>query len=193
MNNTPGLRRLPRPGPEVFSILAIPHFLVESVFFYQFCMRAILYNNAIFYNKNFITVFCHRKPMRYDDTSQIFAFFEQIHSNFFFCNRIQMTRCLIQYQNLRFSQRNITQEKLAEQVGISVVYLSKIENGRVYPTLETLSNICTELDTELAEILTNTEIARKDYANDRVVELFNSCSMRVKPIALALLEDLSKL
>ena len=90
-------------------------------------------------------------------------------------------------------ERNITQEKLAEQVGISVVYLSKIENGRVYPTLETLSNICTELDTELAEILTNTEIARKDYANDRVVELFNSCSMRVKPIALALLEDLSKL
>ena len=93
----------------------------------------------------------------------------------------------------RRQERNITQEKLAEQVGISVVYLSKIENGRVYPTLETLSNICTELDTELAEILINTEIARKDYANDRVVELFNSCSMRVKPIALALLEDLSKL
>lgn len=33
-------------------------------------------------------------------------------------------------------ERNITQEKLAEQVGISVVYLSKIENGRVYPTLK---------------------------------------------------------
>ena len=78
--------------------------------------------------------------------------------------------------------------------GISVVYLSKIENGRSISHLgNTLSNICTELDTELAEILTNTEIARKDYANDRVVELFNSCSMRVKPIALALLEDLSKL
>ena len=44
-------------------------------------------------------------------------------------------------------ETGITQEKLAEQVGISVVYLSKIENGRVYPTLETLSNICTELDT----------------------------------------------
>ena len=33
----------------------------------------------------------------------------------------------------------------------------------------------------------------KAYANDRVLELFNSCSMRVKPIALSLLEDLSKL
>ena len=92
----------------------------------------------------------------------------------------------IQTQRL---EKGITQEKLAEQVGISVVYLSKIEN----PTLETLSNICTELDTELAAILTNTEVARKDYANDRVVELFNACSLRVKPIALALLEDLSKL
>ena len=97
--------------------------------------------------------------------------------------------------------RNITfyfkakryQEKLAEQVGISVVYLSKIENGRVYPTLETLSNICTELDTELAEVLSNTEMERKDYANDRVLELFNACSVRVKPIALSLLEELAKL
>ena len=93
----------------------------------------------------------------------------------------------------RRKEKRITQEKLAEKAGISVVYLSKIENGRVYPTLETLSNICTELDIELAEILTNTEIARRDYANDRVLELFNACSMRVKPIALALLEDLSKL
>ncbi len=96
----------------------------------------------------------------------------------------------IQTQRL---EKGITQEKLAERAGISVVYLSKIENGRVYPTLETLSNICTELDIELAEILTNTEIARKDYANERVLELFNSCSIRVKPIALSLLEELSKL
>ena len=77
----------------------------------------------------------------------------------------------------RRQEQNITQEKLAERVGISVVYLSKIENGRVYPTLETLSNICTELDTELSAILSNTEIARKDYANERVLELFNSCSL----------------
>ena len=93
----------------------------------------------------------------------------------------------------RRQEQNITQEKLAERVGISVVYLSKIENGRVYPTLETLSNICTELDTELSAILSNTEIARKDYANERVLELSNSCSIRVKPIALSLLEELSKL
>ena len=93
----------------------------------------------------------------------------------------------------RRQEQNITQEKLAERVGISVFYLSKIENGRVYPTLETLSNICTELDTELSAILSNTEIARKDYANERVLELFNSCSIRVKPIALSLLEELSKL
>ena len=96
---------------------------------------------------------------------------------------------------IRLARRDagLTQEKLAEQVGISVVYLSKIENGRVYPTLETLSNICTELDTELAEVLSNTEMERKDYANDRVLELFNSCSVRVKPIALSLLEELAKL
>ena len=93
----------------------------------------------------------------------------------------------------RRKELGITQEDAAERVGITVVYLSKIENGRVYPTLETLSNICTELDTELAEVLSNTEMERKDYANDRVLELFNSCSVRVKPIALSLLEELAKL
>lgn len=93
----------------------------------------------------------------------------------------------------RRQEQGITQEKLAERAGISTVYLSKIENGRVYPTLETLSNICAELDTEISAILTNTEIARKDYANDRVLELFNACSIRVKPIALSILEELSKL
>ena len=46
---------------------------------------------------------------------------------------------------------------------------------------------------KLSAILSNTEIARKDYANERVLELFNSCSIRVKPIALSLLEELSKL
>ena len=51
-------------------------------------------------------------------------------------------------KRIQLSRQNkgITQEKLAERAGISVVYLSKIENGRVYPTLETLSNLCTELD-----------------------------------------------
>ena len=50
-------------------------------------------------------------------------------------------------KRIQLSRQNkgITQEKLAERAGISVVYLSKIENGRVYPTLETLSNLCTEL------------------------------------------------
>lgn len=98
-------------------------------------------------------------------------------------------------KRIQLSRQNkgITQEKLAERAGISVVYLSKIENGRVYPTLETLSNLCTELDTELSAILSNTEVARKDYAHDRVLELFNACSIRVKPIALSLLEELSKL
>ena len=84
-------------------------------------------------------------------------------------------------------------QKKRQERSITQVYLSKIENGRVYPTLETLSNICTELDTELAEVLSNTEMERKDYANDRVLELFNACSVRVKPIALSLLEELAKL
>lgn len=38
----------------------------------------------------------------------------------------------------RRKELGITQEDAAERAGITVVYLSKIENGRVHPTLDLL-------------------------------------------------------
>ena len=40
---------------------------------------------------------------------------------------------------------NLTQEQLAEIIGIDVVSLSKIETGRNYPTSENLEKICNAL------------------------------------------------
>lgn len=48
-------------------------------------------------------------------------------------------------QELRKS-RKLTQEKLAEIIGIDVVSLSKIETGRNYPTSENLEKIAKVLD-----------------------------------------------
>ena len=91
-------------------------------------------------------------------------------------------------------ERNkMTQEQVAELVDITIVYLSKIENGKVRPTLDTLSAICSALDCDLGEILLNVTSESCRYQNEYVIKIFNACSAHVKPIALNLLEQLSKL
>ena len=50
---------------------------------------------------------------------------------------------------------NITQEVLAEKADITVVYLSKIENGKVHPSLETLHNVCMPISLDLGIALGN--------------------------------------
>ena len=88
---------------------------------------------------------------------------------------------------------NLTQEALAEQVSLSTVYLSRIENGKVFPTLETLATLCSALGISLGWLFSGIEVEKEDYGNDQVVALFQSCKGRVKPIALNILRDLSEL
>lgn len=89
--------------------------------------------------------------------------------------------------------RYFTQEQLSEKAEITTVYLSKIENGHVHPTLDLLDSICSILDCDLGEILLDVSPRSKNYQNEKVIELFNACSPQVKPIALELLAKLSSL
>lgn len=93
----------------------------------------------------------------------------------------------------RREELKFTQELLAEKADITSVYLSKIENGKVRPTLDTLSEICAVIELDLGNLLLNSVSESGHYQTDRVVQIFNSCSPKVKPIALDLLEQLSKL
>ena len=88
---------------------------------------------------------------------------------------------------------NITQEVLAEKADITVVYLSKIENGKVHPSLETLYDVCTPISLELGVALGNAVTESDKYQCDEISTLFQSLSAPVKPIALELLKQLSKI
>lgn len=43
-------------------------------------------------------------------------------------------------------KKNISQEELAEMIGISPVHLSRIENGHVMPKIDILVELCTKLE-----------------------------------------------
>lgn len=90
-------------------------------------------------------------------------------------------------------ERRLTQEMLAEKVGITVVYLSKIENGRVHPTLELLDDLCNALQYDIGLAISGAKTDSPDYGSERVLTLFRACSPKVKPIALSMLEQLSEL
>lgn len=85
----------------------------------------------------------------------------------------------------------LTQEKVAEAADITTVYLSRIENGKVTPTLETLAMICSVISADLGMVISGCQCSNKYYANDIVVELFRTCSPEVKPVALKILKELS--
>ena len=87
----------------------------------------------------------------------------------------------------------LTQEVVSEKADITPVYLSKIENGKVRPTLDTLSSICSVIGCDLGYLLLDSELESQNYQTERIVQIFNSCAPHVKPIALSLLEQLSKL
>lgn len=58
--------------------------------------------------------------------------------------------------------RKLTQNKLAEMVGIDPKHLSRIENGRNYPSLETLEKILDNLDVTYEEIFNFKHLVPKE-------------------------------
>lgn len=90
-------------------------------------------------------------------------------------------------------KRHMTQESLAEAAEITTVYLSKIENGHVRPTLELLDSICTLLDCDLGYVIADSSPISNNYQAEHVIQVFNSCSPEIKPIAIDLLEKLSSI
>ena len=87
----------------------------------------------------------------------------------------------------------LTQEQTAEAADITAIYLSKIENGRVEPTLNTLGEICAVLNLDIGVVLSGCQPQRSSYENDTVTRLFNACSPQIKPVALKILTELSEI
>lgn len=92
----------------------------------------------------------------------------------------------------RITQR-MTQEYVAEQAGITVVYLSKIENGHVKPTIDVLDSICTSVGFDVSALFAGTCISSDTYQNERVIALFRKCRPELKPVILELLEKMSQI
>lgn len=95
--------------------------------------------------------------------------------------------------------KNLTQEQLAEKLGITSKSVSRWENGKTMPDYSLLKDICAELDINVNELLSGEKIESNDYRVkaeenfinlkkkvDRVLKLLNICGWIVA-IALIVL------
>lgn len=90
-------------------------------------------------------------------------------------------------------KQKLTQEQLAELVDITTVYLSRIENGHAKPSLDVYGTLCEILGCDLSRLFCETSVESNHYQCEKVLELFQACTPKVKPVALCILELLSKL
>lgn len=87
---------------------------------------------------------------------------------------------------------NITQEKLAELMDMSVSYISQVERGITKANLRTLDNICTQIGCSLIYILTGKASDEKEYADSDFCREFYKLSDTGKNITIEIMELLSK-
>lgn len=73
-------------------------------------------------------------------------------------------------------QQGYTQEKVAEALGVSNAYISKIERGKTSLSIETLASICECLDTSPILVLTGTLPKNEDYLRNDIEIMLKECS-----------------
>jgi len=71
--------------------------------------------------------------------------------------------------------KNMTQEDLAEQIDISVAFLSRVERGNSHINLKRLNQLCGLLDVTEGYLLNGASSSSTNYLNKEFSELLESC------------------
>ena len=83
---------------------------------------------------------------------------------------------------------HITQQKMADDLTISKYYISKIENGKVKATLDTLAEIANYLDITVSELISGISPLDNDYHVSEYMEVYQAASSKERQMIL----DISK-
>ena len=82
-----------------------------------------------------------------------------------------IARRIRQYRHLQ----KLSQEELADRVGVSDTYIRKLEAGERTPSLETIVGLSAALNTTQDHLLLSASVLSKS-ANSSILELLNDCT-----------------
>lgn len=85
-----------------------------------------------------------------------------------------------------------TQEWLAEQLDVSVGYISQLERGITKISLETLGEIGAVLETDMAYFLTGVTAGQGDYLKNEMLEKFDLLSERDRNLINDIIDSMIK-
>lgn len=91
------------------------------------------------------------------------------------------------------TEKGITQERLAETLGISPEYCSKVETGKAKANLERLSQISVALDIELEFLICGVVHESNSYLSSEIKEALSNCSGVKMDAIIKVIEIISKL
>lgn len=81
-----------------------------------------------------------------------------------------------------------TQEQIAEQLDVTVGYVSQVERGVTKINLDLLSRISTILDSDIAYFITGVSADRSTYLLDELTEKFAQLTREQKQFVMSLIE-----
>lgn len=80
-------------------------------------------------------------------------------------------------------EKNITQQELAEKLGVSDRTIGNWENGRNMPDLSLFKPLCKELDITLNDLMSGEKVDRKEYQEKLEENIINTIDYTNKKIA----------
>ena len=87
---------------------------------------------------------------------------------------------------------SLTQEILAEKLGVSVGYISQIERGITRVNLDMLSNISLELDCDITYFISDVVPSGKGFLNEELSKIFEDMNHSQRKILLEIAETIKK-
>ena len=85
--------------------------------------------------------------------------------------------------------QNISQEQLAEKIGISTTHMSHIETGNTKLSLAVFVDIATALNVSTDDLLFPASANQKNAAFEEIQEVFNSCSPQEAKIIVEIIKS----
>ena len=86
--------------------------------------------------------------------------------------------------------KNFTREKLSELVGIDSKHLSRIENGRNYPSIETLEKLAYSLEISFDDLFQFSHLSNQEELLDKCCNLLYNLSYEKSKFIYKLLKEL---
>lgn len=87
--------------------------------------------------------------------------------------------------------RGLSQEKLAEKVGVDPKQISRIEGGKSAPSLDTLEAIAKHLQVEMKDLFDFQHLVPEERLEDQAVRLLGMMDQRTKQLAVRILHTLT--